>query len=87
VLIDGGLAGTAAVDGRADIVLQQISEIIAVPGITLVGPLPGEIQNQTVYAGAVATGSPVQDGARAFLDILAGPAARPVLAAKGMTPP
>jgi molybdate transport system substrate-binding protein len=87
VLINGGLAGTAVLDGRADLVLQQISEIIAVPGLTLVGPLPPKIQNQTIYAGAIATASSAPDAARAFLAILAGPAVRPVLAAKGLTPP
>jgi molybdate transport system substrate-binding protein len=87
VLIKGGLAAEAVVDGRSDVVVQQISEIVAVPGVTLVGPLPAEIQNETVYAGGVATGSAVPDSARALLAVLAGPAARVVLAAKGMTPP
>lgn len=87
VLVNGGLAAKAVVDGRADIVLQQISEILAVPGVTLVGPLPIEIQNQTVYAGAVAAGSNAPAAARAFLAALSGPAARPVLAAKGLASP
>jgi molybdate transport system substrate-binding protein len=87
VLMKGGLAAEAVVDGRADVVVQQISEIVAVPGVTLVGPLPADIQNETIYAGAVASGSAVPASARALLDVLAGPAARPVLAAKGMTPP
>jgi molybdate transport system substrate-binding protein len=87
VLMKGGLAAEAVVDGRADVVVQQISEIVAVPGVTLVGPLPADIQNETIYAGAVAAGSTVPASARALLDVLAGPAARPVLVAKGMTPP
>jgi molybdate transport system substrate-binding protein len=87
VLVDGALAGTAVVDGRADIVVQQISEIMAVPGIVLVGPLPAEIQNKTEYVGAVAAGSAAKDAGRAFIRVLAGLAARPVLAAKGLTPP
>jgi molybdate transport system substrate-binding protein len=87
VLVNGGLAATAVADGRADIVLQQISEVIAVPGVTLAGPLPAAIQNLTTYAGAVATGSAAPEAARAFLATLAGPAARPVLDAKGMLPP
>jgi molybdate transport system substrate-binding protein len=87
VLVNGGLAATAVVDGRADIVVQQISEVIAVPGITLVGPLPAEIQNLTTYAGAIAAGSAAPAAARAFLATMAGPAARPVLETKGMTQP
>ncbi|HEY0185438.1 MAG TPA: substrate-binding domain-containing protein [Rhodopila sp.] len=87
VLVNGGLAATAVQDGRADIVLQQTSEVIGVPGITLVGPLPAEIQNQTIYAGAIAAASAAPDASRAFLAAMIGPAAAPVLAAKGMTPP
>jgi molybdate transport system substrate-binding protein len=87
VLIKGGLAAQALLDGRADIVVQQISEIIAVPGVTLAGPLPQEIQNETVYAGAIATGSTAPDAARAFLAIMTGSAARGVMAEKGMTAP
>ena len=87
VLIHGGFAAEAVTDGRADIVAQQISEILAVPGVTLVGPLPADIQNETIYAGAIAANATAPDVAHAFLAFLAGPAARPVLAAKGMMPP
>jgi molybdate transport system substrate-binding protein len=87
VLVNGGLAATAVVDGRADIVVQQISEVIAVPGITLVGPLPAEIQNLTTYAGAISAGSAAPAAAQAFLATMAGPTARPVLETKGMTQP
>ena len=87
VLVKDGLAATAVADGRADIVLQQVSEVIAVPGVTLVGQLPAAIQNLTTYSGAVAAGSTAPDAARAFLAAMAGSAARPVLEAKGLTPP
>jgi molybdate transport system substrate-binding protein len=87
VLVKGGLAAEAVLDGRADIVVQQNSEVVTVPGITLVGKLPPEIQNDTVYAGAVAARSAAPDDARAFLLGLSGPAARDILAAKGMEPP
>ncbi|HEY1414230.1 MAG TPA: substrate-binding domain-containing protein [Rhodopila sp.] len=87
VLVNGGLAAEAVADGRADIVVHQISEILMVPGVTLVGPLPAEIQSETVYAGAIGTASASPESARAFLATLTGPAARSVLVAKGMTPP
>ncbi|WP_428486938.1 molybdate ABC transporter substrate-binding protein [Rhodopila sp.] len=87
VLVKGGLAADTLLDGRADLALQQISEIIAVPGVTLVGPLPAAIQSQTTYAGAIAADSAQPEVAQAFLATMADPVVRPVLAAKGMTPP
>ena len=39
--------------GEAELGIHQISEILAVPGVKLVGPLPAEIQNFTVYAAGV----------------------------------
>jgi molybdate transport system substrate-binding protein len=84
VLVPGGLVAERLVDGRADLALHQISEILAVPGATLVGPLPAEIQNYTVYAGAVAAQPRDAAAARELLDALASPAIEPVLRDKGM---
>lgn len=87
VLVPGGLAATRLRDGQADIALQQVSELVAVPGVTLAGPLPADIQMRTTYAGAVAARSTHPDAARAFLAAMTQPAARSVIAAKGMEPP
>jgi molybdate transport system substrate-binding protein len=87
VLVNGGLAAEAVADGRATIVVHQISEIISVPGVTLVGPLPPEIQSETIYAGAIASNTAAPDAARAFLAALTDPAAHAVLIEKGMMPP
>jgi molybdate transport system substrate-binding protein len=84
VLVPGGLVAERLVDGRADLALHQISEILAVPGATLVGPLPAEIQNYTVYAGAVAAQPRDAAAVRELLDALASPAIEPVLRDKGM---
>jgi molybdate transport system substrate-binding protein len=87
VLVKGGLAAEAVANDQAELVVHQISEIIAVPGVTLIGPLPSEIQSETLYAGAVASASAEPDPARAFLAALSDPAARAVLSEKGMMPP
>ena len=98
VLVPGGLVAERVVNGQADIAIHQISEILAVPGATLVGPLPEAIQNYTVYAGAlsaVASGaapSAPQDAskaqaARELLQSLAAPQANAVLLSKGMLAP
>ena len=87
VRVNGGLVAKALLDHSADIGIQQISELTAVHGVTLVGPLPPEIQNETTYDGAIAVGTLRRDTAKAFLAVLTSPAAVPVLAAHGMLPP
>lgn len=86
VLVPGGLVAARVVSGEADLAIHQISEILAVPGATLVGPLPAAIQNYTVYAGALAAPPRDAAAARALLDLLGGPQAQPVLRDKGMEP-
>lgn len=87
VLVPGGLVAQRVVDGKADIAIHQISEILAVPGAALVGPIPAEIQNYTVYAGAVAVAARDPAAAQAFLALLGSTEARDVLKQKGMEGP
>jgi molybdate transport system substrate-binding protein len=87
VLVPGGLVAQRLLNGEADLAIHQISEILAVPGATLVGPLPAEIQNYTVYAGAVSAKARDAAASQAFLATLAGPAAAGVLKDKGMEAP
>ena len=90
VLVPGGLVAQRVVNGQADIALHQISEILAVPGADLVGPLPVEIQNYTVYAGALPRNAPdaaKAAAAQAFFDLLASSRAQAVLKDKGMEGP
>lgn len=86
VLVHGGAVADHIADGEAEIGIHQISEILAVAGVTLVGPLPAEIQHDTVYAAGVATAARNADAARALVKFLAGPHARAVIEAKGMKP-
>ena len=87
VLVPGGLVAERVVSGQADIAIHQISEILAVPGAMLVGPIPAEIQNYTVYAGGVSAAASDPAAARALIDMLASPAAVAVLKSKGMESP
>ena len=84
VLVPGGLVAERLVTGEADLAIHQISEILAVPGAVLVGPIPAEIQNFTVYSGAVGAAASEPAAARALLTILGGTGAQDVLADKGM---
>ena len=87
VLVPGGLVAERVERGEAVLAIHQISEILAVPGADLVGPLPAAIQNYTTYAGAVGTAAREPEAARAFLAALTGEAARDALARKGMEAP
>ena len=53
-LKQGGYVAELVVSGEAEIALHQISEIVPVKGAVLVGPLPAEVQNTTVYAAGSA---------------------------------
>jgi molybdate transport system substrate-binding protein len=59
---------------------------LAVKGAVLVGPLPAEIQNFTVYAAGVGTAAKDGATATALVKFLAGPHAGPIIKAKGMEP-
>ena len=87
VLVPGGLVAERVVNGEADLALHQISEILAVPGAVLVGPIPREVQNYTVYVGALGSAAAAPDAARALLAALGAASAREVLKEKGMEAP
>ena len=76
----------AVADGRAELGIQQIAEIVPVPGVDLVGPIPPEIQHTTAFAAAVVTIAPNQRSAREFVSFFGSPAARDIIRAHGMEP-
>ena len=80
----GGHVSDLVKAGEAEIGIHQISEIVGQPGVTLIGPLPAEIQNYTVYAVGVAAGAKEAEAAKAFIKVLTGPSAAGVLKSKGM---
>lgn len=77
---------TLVAQGQVELGFQQLSELIHVPGIDVLGPLPDEIQSITVFCAAVATGCDRPQSARALLDFLASPDATPSIRAQGMEP-
>jgi molybdate transport system substrate-binding protein len=70
----GGVENIAK--GDAEIGLFNISEILPVKGVTLVGPLPPEVQNYITFAGALHAGSGSTDAPAAYLRSLSDPGAR-----------
>jgi molybdate transport system substrate-binding protein len=86
VLVQGGAVADRVADGEAEIGVHQISEILPVAGVTLVGPLPADIQNFTVYSAGVGTEAKDAVAAKDFVRFLTGPHALPIIKAKGMEP-
>lgn len=80
----GGLIGRVVVAGEAEIAFQQISELLSVPGIDLVGPLPPEVQVTIESATGIFADSKHTTTARSLLDFFSTPAAAAVFRAKGL---
>jgi molybdate transport system substrate-binding protein len=83
----GGYAAEFVASGEAEVAVHQISEILPVKGVTLVGPLPAEVQNYTTYAVSLSAGARDVAAAKALIAHLAGPATAAALLARGMTKP
>jgi molybdate transport system substrate-binding protein len=86
VLVHGGASADRVASGEADVAVQQISELLPVKGVVLVGPLPAEIQNYTVYSAGIAAGSRQRASAEALIDLLRSGGGAAVLTSKGMQP-
>jgi molybdate transport system substrate-binding protein len=76
--------GEVVAKGDAELGAQQISELLPVPGIEVVGPLPAELQKTTVFSAGLFVGAKEPDAAMTLVKALIGPAARPLYAKKGM---
>jgi molybdate transport system substrate-binding protein len=85
-LKQGGYVADYVESGQAELGIHQISEILPHAGVTLVGPLPKEIQNYTVYAAGIGAGSKDGDAAKALIASLVGPSAQALFKSKGMEP-
>ena len=84
--IPGTPVGEIVAKGEAEIGFQQIAELKPVEGIELVGPLPPELQQVTLYSAGIVAGSHDPAAAKKLLDFLASPAAAPAIAATGLEP-
>lgn len=78
--------GDAVAKGKAEIALHQLQELMAVPGIEIVDPFPGDLQGSFVFSAAIGTSAKEADGGKALIAFLRTPHARDVMRAKGMEP-
>ena len=72
--------------GEAEIGFQQVAELIHVPGVTFVGTLPGDVQPEIFFAGAVTSKAREPEAATALLRFLTAPDAAPVIEKAGLAP-
>ena len=79
-----GLIGNFLLRKEVEIGIQQLPELMAVPGIDIVGPLPPDIQIMTVFSAGLSTGATNVEGANALIHFLSTPRAVAVIKAKGM---
>ena len=82
----GSPAAAFVARGEADIAAQQISELIAVPGVELVGPLPAELGGATQFSIGIMATAAQADLAKRFVEFLKSDEAARVITAKGLTP-
>lgn len=83
----GGYIAEKVARGEVEIAFHNVTEILPVPGITVAGLLPPELQKLTVYSGVVMKSSKDPAAARALLDYLASPEGRKSFLDRGFTAP
>lgn len=82
----GSPAAKFVVSGEADLAAQQISELIAVQGAELLGPMPAELEVMTQFSAGVLAGAKESEIAKALIAFLKTPEAQAIIKEKGLTP-
>jgi molybdate transport system substrate-binding protein len=78
--------GTMVAEGRVELGFQQLSELIHLPGIDVLGPLPPDIQTITTFSAGLASSSTHADSVHDLLRFMASPAAAGAKLRNGMEP-
>jgi molybdate transport system substrate-binding protein len=79
-------AGVLVANNEAEIGINLIQELIPLPGIEFVGPLPGDLQNALVLAAVIMIDAKDNATAKALVDYLRTLESMAVIKAKGMEP-
>jgi len=81
---DSGIA--ALVSGESEIAVQPVSELLHIPGVDFVGPIPGEIQYVSVFATAMVAGSKESESAKRLIAFLMSESGKAAIRKHGMEP-
>ena len=87
VLGEGGMIAEKVARGEVEIAIHQMTEMLPVKGITILGPLPASLQKTTVYSGAIMQAAKSPAEAEELLVFLSGKESRAEFAAKGFSTP
>ena len=86
VVVEKGPVGLAVASGKAELGVQQLCELAPVPGIDIVGPLPGPVQKLTHFAAGIPAGAAHAEGAAALVALLRSDALRAAMTQGGLQP-
>jgi molybdate transport system substrate-binding protein len=86
VIVPSGFTAERVASGEVELAVQQVSELMVVPGIEVVGPLPAEIQTVATFSAGLLATSEQGEAAGALLHYLASPAIAPILRRAGLEP-
>lgn len=78
--------GALVAQGAVELGFQQLSELMNLEGITLLGPLPPEVQITTTFSAGIAATSTRPEAVRELLAFLASPATAEAKRRNGMDP-
>src|SRR5580658_513647 len=85
----GGPNGRVSVlvaSGEAEIGLQQVTELLSNSGVEVIGMLPADLQQITMYSAGITASAKQPDAARALIQAFTAPSAKPIFKAKGLDP-
>jgi molybdate transport system substrate-binding protein len=81
-----GNSANLVVSGEAELAVQQEPEVMAVSGVDVIGPPPGDLNNITTYSAGVSPDSKDPNAAKAMITFLKTPEAAAVFKARGLKP-
>jgi molybdate transport system substrate-binding protein len=84
--IESERVATVVARGDAEIGFQQVSELLPVPGVDYVGPLPPGAQKVAVFSAGIATNAREPEAARELIRYYSSPAAVPAIRKSGLEP-
>ena len=83
-IVEAGTTADGLIDGRGDLAVQQVSELMLVEGVDIVGALPAEIQDDLVFSGGIFAGAAQPGLAASLIAAMADPGRTALYTQKGL---